>query len=167
MSTDLCISPATPDQIPQAHAIFLNVIQWLNTLGQPLWTPAQVAPDLLLKYVQTGELHLAHLNQTPIGAFLLQYQDPFAWPDVPAGQSAFIHKLAVIRSHAKSGIALSMLDWSRQKAASQGKRFLRLDCAPRPRLCAFYEKAGFTRHSERQAGPYTLVRYQMELIPNS
>jgi hypothetical protein len=38
---------------------------------------------------------------------------------------------------------------SAAEARAAGRSFLRLDCAPRPKLCEFYESAGFCYHSRR------------------
>ena len=49
-------------------------------------------------------------------------------------------------------------------ARQAGMKYLRLDTeAARKRLCAFYESAGFIRHSERQVGRHYVVRYEMKV----
>jgi GNAT superfamily N-acetyltransferase len=163
LDSHLDIRPATPAEAPVSAAILMEVVRWLEAKGEPLWTPEQVTAERLAKHAEAGELHIARRDGLAVGTFLLQWEDRFAWPDVPAGESAFVHKLAVIREAAGSGVATAMLDWATRRAAERGRKYLRLDCAPRPKLCAFYERVGFRQHSEVQVGRYTLVRYEMQL----
>ena len=55
-----------------------------------------------------------------------------------------------------------MLDWAKTHTLERGLRYLRLDCVPRPKLCALYERNGFKKYSEIQAGPYYVVRYEFD-----
>lgn len=58
-----------------------------------------------------------------------------------------------------------MMQWAVERTRSLGRRFLRLDCeASRTRLRLVYERFGFRHHSDHQAGPYFVARYQY-LIP--
>jgi GNAT superfamily N-acetyltransferase len=163
MTGRLKILPATSNDVHEAAFVLLEVVRWLENKGELLWTPEQVGPSRLEKHVVDRELYVARLNGAVVGTFLLQWQDRFAWPDVPQSESAFIHKLAVRRDVAGSGAALEMLRWAADRAAGEGRRYLRLDCVPRAKLCAFYEAAGFRRHSEVQRGRFMLVRYEMPL----
>ena len=87
------------------------------------------------------------------------------WPDVPTGESAFIHRLAVWRKFASSGVSGALIDWAKRYAGALGKRSLRLDCREdRQDLCRLYEKAGFRKHSERQVGLLQMARFEYEFI---
>ena len=44
-------------------------------------------------------------TEIPTGCMALIDYDPFFWTDVNKGESLFIHKLAVIKSARKSGVA--------------------------------------------------------------
>jgi GNAT superfamily N-acetyltransferase len=154
---------ATPAQVNVASDILAQAANWLISINQPLWQPQHVTPQKLLPHAKAGELHLAFLDDQAVGTMLLQWEDPTYWPHVPPGQSAFVHRLAVRRSVAGQGVSRALLAFAESTARAAHKRYLRLDCAPRPKLCHFYESAGFHRRGERDMGPYTTVLYEKEL----
>jgi GNAT superfamily N-acetyltransferase len=147
-----------------ASEILCEAAEWLKARGIPLWDPENLTPDRLLPTVEQGELYIACQKRTPIGTMILQEDDTFFWPDVPAGESLFLHKLAVRRSAAGQGLARAMLAWAAAEAKRRDKTYLRLDTdSTRPQLCALYESAGFTLHSTRQIKIFLTARYEMRL----
>jgi len=97
------------------------------------------------------------------GCFRFQTEDLEFWDDVPHEDSAFIHRVAVRREYAGLGVAKAMIDAAKEEARSLGKRYLRLDCADRPKLRAVYESQGFVFHSIKEREPFRVARYQFEL----
>jgi len=161
----IAISHAQRGEEAAAAAILQEAADWLVARGQPMWDAEDCSAEALARAVEAGELYLARVDGEPVGAMLLQWEDPQFWPDVPAGQSAFIHRLAVNRSVAGKGVSRALLAWAERAARRAGRRYLRLDCDPaRPRLCAFYESAGFVRHSVTEVDSYPVARYQKALL---
>ena len=147
-----------------ASEILCEAAVWLAARGIPLWDPERLAPERLLPFIERNELYIARHAEQSIGTMILQEEDAFFWPDVPAGESLFLHKFAVRRSAAGQGIARAMLQWAATEANRRGKVFLRLDAdGTRQRLCALYESAGFTLHSTRQIFTFLTARYEMRL----
>ena len=138
----------------------VEAADWLAACGQPLWDRETLIPANVLPSPDKGSLFLAHLAGRPVGAFILLFEDPFFWPDVLPGEAFYLHKLVVRRSAADRGLGGGLLEHAVAKARAAGRPFLRLDCAPRPKLCAFYEAAGFRHHSDRTIGSYSVRRYQ-------
>jgi len=156
------IRQAEPRDAAHVSSILCEAAEWLESIGQPLWQPEELTPESIANDVGAG-LHFVEWNSNdPVGVVRFQLRDDMFWPDVPEGESAFIHRLAVRRSVAGIGLSKQMLDWAKARTRSFGLRFLRLDCVPRPKLCAVYERNGFTKHSEYQAGPYYVVRYECD-----
>ncbi|MDH3494897.1 MAG: GNAT family N-acetyltransferase, partial [Acidobacteriota bacterium] len=89
--------------------------------------------------------------------------DPEYWDDVPHEDSSFVHRVAVRRKYAGKGLARKMIEWAKNRARDEGKRFLRLDCADRPKLREVYEKMGFIFHSVKRRSPYNVIRYEFDL----
>jgi GNAT superfamily N-acetyltransferase len=93
-----------------------------------------------------------------------QLDDQLFWPELTDGQSAFVHRLAVRRRFAGTGVSLALLSWSVEHARRLGKLCLRLDCDhQRTKLRSVYERFGFRLHSYRQVGPYYVARYEYPL----
>jgi GNAT superfamily N-acetyltransferase len=160
-SPTLAITQARSDaDVRLACDILIEAADWLTSIGQSLWdrdslTPANVRPS-----PTDGTLYLAHLDGQPVGTFRLQFEDPLFWPDVPPGESLYLHKLAVRRSAAGRGLSRRLLDFAVAEARAAGRPYLRLDCVHRPKLRAVYESAGFLFHSDRTVGRYAVRRYQ-------
>ena len=146
-------------------AVVVEILQeaalWLEQRGQTLWRNDELQPDRIAAEVGQGLYYLAAAPDTVVGIIRFQLQDPDFWPEMPAGESAYVHRLAVRRSVAGGQVSLALLQWAVDHTRALGLRYLRLDTeASRLRLRAIYEKFGFRHHSDRQCGPYYVARYQ-------
>lgn len=129
-----------------------------------MWTVAELKPAVLLRDYDLEETRLGTISGEPTAAMVVQQSDEFFWPDVPEGESLFVHKLATVRRLKGQGTAVAMLDRVKARALEQEKRHLRLDCAAdRPKLCRFYEEYGFRRVGHRQMGPHDTAFYELPL----
>jgi GNAT superfamily N-acetyltransferase len=164
--TDLAIEQADVAQIETASSILIEASRWQASVGNPMWPEEMLMPDKLQHRAEAGELYLAYWDGEAVGVFLLQWEDTFFWPEIPTGESAFVHRLAVRRSVAGQGVADAMIAWATGRARDAGMRYLRLDCdAGRPRLCAFYERLGFVRQTDLVRSHWLSARYQLDLRP--
>jgi GNAT superfamily N-acetyltransferase len=161
---DLSIEQARDADTEIVASILVEAAQWLIDCGRPLWRPEDLTPDRVRPEVVGGHLYLAKLGGEAVGTFALHWEDRVFWAEFPAGDAAYVHRLAVRRRLAGKGVAVAMLAFARAEARSAGRRWLRLDCsADHPRLGTYYEENGFTRHSEARVGPYTMVRFEQTL----
>lgn len=155
------IRPATSDDIETIGSILQEAARWLEQTGQLMWRDSELLPSRIAEDVRAGLFFLAVLNTEPAGTIKFQLEDSLFWPDVPHSDSAFVHRLAVRRRFAGTGVSTALLNWTAQRARSLNKRYLRLDCeASRPKLRAVYERFAFRHHSDRQVGPYFVSRYE-------
>jgi GNAT superfamily N-acetyltransferase len=142
---------------------------WLEQRGIPMWAEGEIMPERVVAdvsaSVDSGTFFLAECPGEIAGVFKFQLEDERFWPDVPRGEAAYVHRLAVRRRFAGGAVSTGMLQWAVERARGLGRRFLRLDCeASRPRLRAMYERFGFRHHSDRQVGPYYVSRYEYPLV---
>ena len=120
-----------------------------------MWRDDELVSARLAADVAAGHFFIAESNLEPAGVVKFQLEDPEFWPDVPPGESAFVHRLAVRRSFAGGEVSSALLNWALERARTLGKKYLRLDCeASRSRLRALYERFGFVHHSDRQVGTF-------------
>lgn len=141
---NIIIKQAQENDIPILEGILLDTVNWLNEMKQPLWDTEEVAWDTLCKAYKIGDFYIAYSDDKPSGCMALIDYDPFFWPDVKKGDSLFIHKLAVIKSARKTGVADAFINFFKEQGTIRGVKTLRLDThALRPRLRAFYERHGF------------------------
>jgi GNAT superfamily N-acetyltransferase len=136
---------------------------WLEKKGVPLWSADRLTFEKIVPEVENGMFWLAKVDGNVAGCIRFQETDEEYWGDVPHADSAFIHRLAVKREFAGKGIAQKLIEWAEEKAASEGKTYLRLDCADRPNLRLIYESYGFKFHSIKEKEPYPVVRYELRL----
>jgi GNAT superfamily N-acetyltransferase len=163
MTCETQIRRATPQDVEVVSEILKEAARWLEQAGIPLWRETELEPASIGPDVSTGLFFLAEHSGAPAGTVKFQLEDPLFWPDVPPQEAAYIHRLAVRRAHAGTGLSSTLLRWAAERAQTLGFRYLRLDCvAARPRLRAVYERFGFEHHSDRQVGPYFVSRYQYD-----
>ena len=139
----------TIGDVPEAISIMREAAQWLMDAGKPMWRLETVTRKKITNPAE--EFHVLYVDGESAATMLLSFHDPFFWPEVPAGASGFVHKLAVRRRFAGQGLGEAMLSRAAALCREKGVPMLRLDTDPhRPGLCALYERAGFRRVDARQ-----------------
>ncbi|GAA6619832.1 GNAT family N-acetyltransferase [Scytonema sp. NUACC26] len=158
------ITQAKSEETYLVSELLLEAISWLDTQGMSLWRRDEVMPEKIQPDVDSGMFYLAWDREQAVGTLKYQLEDELFWSDVPKGESAFIHKLAVRRSYSGGIVSYRLLQWAVEKSKSQGLKYLRLDCdASRPKLCTIYEKFGFHKHSTKQVGAFYVARFEYYL----
>jgi GNAT superfamily N-acetyltransferase len=161
----LVVQPANVADIQIVSDILLEAAAWLRDRGSPMWRDHELAPLTITRDVEAGLFFVGTINDEPAGVIKFQLEDNLFWPDVPVGESAFVHRLAVKRRFAGGAISSALLTWAAARAGNLKRQYLRLDCeASRPRLRAFYERFGFRHHSDRLVPPYFVSRYEYQLV---
>ena len=143
-------------------SVLMEAARWLDARGMHMWRDSELEPSATAQSVVDGLFWIAEVEGQSAGVIRFELSDPIFWPDVPDGESAFIHRLAVRRSFAGGATSRVLMAWAAERTRNLGRGWLRLDCeADRPRLRATYERFGFTHHSDRQVGPYFVSRYEL------
>jgi len=152
------------DDAATASAILTGVASGLTGRGETLWFFDELTPERFASAIDAGELYLVKKDGAAVGTVILQDADGIYWPDMPRRDALYIHKLAFVDFVRGQGLGGKVIAWAKARARSAGMTYLRLDTeAARTRLCAFYESAGFHRHSERQVGRHYVARYEMRV----
>jgi GNAT superfamily N-acetyltransferase len=159
------IRQATVEDTTALVATLNEAGEWVHQLdGSIMWVEGELDEHRVRDEAAEGMFVVAEADGAVVGALRFQVEDQLFWPDVDGGASAFVHRLAVRRSHAGQGISVALLQWAADRARALGKEFLRLDCdADRTRLRELYERFGFRMHSYRQVGAYYVSRYELRL----
>lgn len=160
----LVVQVAAPEEMAAVAAILHEAAVWLERHNLALWEPDAFAPGRFMAENAGAQYMLARWHGRPAGTFKYQREDALIWPEAVLGEAAYVHRVAIARQYAGSGLAAVLLDAAAARARQEGCRYLRLDCEyQRPRLRAVYERYGFVFHSQRLVGPHHLARYQLEL----
>ena len=157
----IIIRPATMQDLDAAVGILDEAARWLEQSGMPMWRDNELTAERVAADIAANLFYLAECSGELAGTLKFQLEDPQFWPDLPQGEAAYIHRLAVRRRFAGQDVSTALMQWAVERARSLGRRCLRLDTeASRPRLRAVYERFGFRHHSDKQVGPYFVARYE-------
>jgi GNAT superfamily N-acetyltransferase len=159
------IRQATGEDTRALVETLTEAADWVEQMdGTIMWVEGELEEHRVRAEAEAGMFVVAEADGTIVGAIRFQLEDQLFWPDLDGRDSAFVHRLAVRRSHAGQGISTALMQWAMDRARSLGKGYLRLDCdADRTRLRALYERFGFRLHSYRQVGAYYVSRYELPL----
>ncbi len=142
----------------------LEAARWVDALGVVMWDEDELVHDEIEASVRAGMFFVAEVHGEPAGIIRFQLEDRLFWPDLPDGESAFVHRLVVRRIFKGQGVSTALLHWAVEHARQSGRAWLRLDCdASRSKLRALYEAFGFRFHSFRQVTSYYVARYEYRL----
>jgi GNAT superfamily N-acetyltransferase len=161
--TGIVVRAATAEDTRALVDVLTEAAEWVLRLdGTVMWVEGELEEHRVRAEADAGLFVVAEADDQVVGVIRFQLEDQLFWPDLHARDSAFVHRLAVRRSHAGRGVSIALLQWAVERTRSLGKRFLRLDCdADRTRLRALYERCGFRLHSNRQVGAYYVSRYEL------
>jgi hypothetical protein len=141
---NLSIRKADDADLSEVLAILAESSAWLKTKGIIQW-PDRFPEAPILRTIQRGEVFVATESETPVATVTLQWRDPSFWGG--RDDAAFIHRLAVRRSHAGAGSLV--LDWASKQVLSHDRSFICLDClSTNLRLRRYYEELGFQQVGE-------------------
>lgn len=144
-------------------AVLQEAARRLEERGESMWKADEISLDGIAPDVVNGLFFIAECENEVAGVMKFQLEDPLFWPDVPPGEAAYVHRLAVRRKFAGGAVSNALLQWAVERTRELGRPFLRLDCeAQRPKVRAVYERFGFLHHSDRQVGPYFVARYEYD-----
>ncbi|GAA3811072.1 hypothetical protein GCM10022226_34420 [Sphaerisporangium flaviroseum] len=152
----LTLRNATPDDLPGVLALLADAAGWLHGRGIRQWPVGGFPAARIEPLIAEGTLYVLDDEEdreggrphVPAATLALDgHADPEFWRrgDHPE-TGLYVHKLAVKRSLSGQGMGETLLDWATLRAASNGLRWLRLDCSKNnPGLQGYYRKLGF-RH---------------------
>ena len=130
--------------------------------GEIIWDPPEVSEAAIEGDVRVGRYYIGFDGEGPVGVYRFQLEDNDFWPEIPAGSSGFVHKLAVYPHKQGRNAAHGLLNHARDLAREHGCRYLRLDCmGGKPGLRAVYEGFGFSHHSEKKIGGMMFDRFEL------
>lgn len=146
----IMIRQASSEDIPIIEGILLDAVNWLDNIGNSLWTKKQVSWQGLSRYYSPENFYIAYLDGEAVACMALVDYDPMFWPDVQKGESLFIHKLAVKRTGAGKGVSKALIHFAKKECKDINIKYLRLDCdLLRDKVRKIYENEGFVCVDQR------------------
>ena len=162
MGHEFSIRPAAASEAEIVSDILLEAHRWLEQTGRGY---------LFRRRFGAGSHRRGHGRVFPGGKrsrfrrdISSSTIDHVFWPDFPDDDSVYLHRLAIRRKFARSGLSQTILAWAVGWTRSLGRKQLRLDClSERAPLQALYQNFGFKHHSDRQVGPFVASQYEYKI----
>lgn len=133
------------NKMPEAISVMREVALWGRQKGYRVWPEEWLTPEeLLTEDVLPENFCIGTVEGETACAFLLQWKDSEYWPDAPAFEAAYLHKLCVRRAFAGMGMTRLVVDAVRAKCREREIRYIRLDTAlDEQAVRKIYLKTGF------------------------
>lgn len=158
---------ATEQDVIQVFALYEERVRWMDEKGLKQWNATdylEVYPAAYYrKRAEKGNLFVLEkrTDQRIVGAVVLLSEDE-RWREKKGEKAYYIHNL--VTSVSAAGAGKQLLQELETMAVSEGKEYLRLDCAvDNPVLNEYYESMGYVAAGHCQDGPYCGVRREKRL----
>ncbi|WP_084959135.1 GNAT family N-acetyltransferase [Thermoactinospora rubra] len=147
----LTLRRAVRADLPGVLALLADTAEWLHSRGVRQWPRGGFGADRIEPLIRERVLYVLEAGELewagPVATIALDaHADPEFWTPADRPWSAlYVHKLAVSRAYAGTGLGDALLDWAGASVGDAGRDWLRLDCAKdNPRLQDYYRRRGFT-----------------------
>lgn len=168
----LSFRSASAADVESVVRILNEAADFLDAVGpEPLWARDTIDQAAVSAVVDEFVVARDESSGADVGVFRFQRSDDLFWSDVvdePGSVSAFVHKVAVVRSVAGRGVSDALLQHAKALAIAAGCTLLRLDCAheQREKLVAFYLRNEFVPHSIKSIPfyPWRVQRFELKLV---
>ena len=153
--TQLSIVAAQSDDLGRYLDLLEEVANWLETRGIRQWPPGNFrrSADYYAESIKRQEVQMGFFGNELVGTLRVLLREPIVWPEVIEEDAIYVYNLAVRRAWANQGMGGRMLEWAGGRAASLGRKYVRLDCVTDNEfLRDYYTQAGFEERGEIEAG---------------
>jgi len=140
---------AVAEDLPEILLLYKAVVRNMLQSGIDQWGDEYPNKDVLSGDIENNDLIIAHFGERIIGAFVMNefadedyYKADWQYPDL---KWCVIHRLCVLPSFHKQGVALKMMEYAENKARMDGFGSIHLDTfSGNPKALSLYHKLGFT-----------------------
>ena len=134
---------------PNVLNLFKSVAQSFEEKGQPLWPEGMFTSEWMKQQFADNIVCCSFYENILTGVVFLQREDDTFWSEKPKGEAYYLHKLCVSRDYKGRGISKALMDYAVERAQKDGRKYLRLDCDPRPPLLHLYQDYGFKKIDQK------------------
>jgi ribosomal protein S18 acetylase RimI-like enzyme len=152
----------------EAVKIMQEAALWLIASSKKMWSVEEVSYDNL--QYPNNDFVVLWKGNISVASMILTFEDDYIWTEAKSKTSGIIHKLSVKRDFAGMGYSEKLIEYAKKKCSDSNLQYLRLDCdANRKKLCAFYERNGFSlfkikKFNSKRLGFIKCALYEMKVI---
>jgi GNAT superfamily N-acetyltransferase len=144
--------------------VLLEAFSWMEEGGTSLWTRDEISCESIRADVAAGCYYLLSDGGDIQATFMIQNEDSLYWPEAKAGEALYLHRIAVRRAFAGTGLTRSILAFVVEQARAENLGLIRLDCdRTRAGLNNLYTSLGFSFHSSVVIEDYHGSRYELKV----
>lgn len=110
---------ACSGDIDEVVRLMHDAAAWMSAKGTPAWDVARIDRTFAETFVLRSELLVASCSDGIVGCCTLSAEDRVL-ARRPQGEAAYLHKLAVRRTHAGRGVSSALIEACRHAARTQG-----------------------------------------------
>src|SRR5580704_5765547 len=111
MASEIQIRQTTPQDVEVVADILQEAARWLEQAGMPLWLTGELEAERIAADVGAGFFVLAECAGDSAGVMKFQLDDQMFWPEERRKDAAYVHRLAVRRRYAGTGLSSELLRW--------------------------------------------------------
>lgn len=151
------VAPAQPEDTEEVMSLLVETAEWLKSRGSTQWEGLLEGKDShdTANAIRRGDVIVCKQDGEIAGMVLL-LSKPSPWDLRLWGDQAFdgdgavyLHRLAVRRKYARTGLGRAILNWSTTGIYFAGKQWMRLDCIADNRILnSFYAASGYAYDGE-------------------
>ncbi|MFB6456357.1 GNAT family N-acetyltransferase [Chitinophaga sp. Hz27] len=139
----MVIVNSTMEDIDKLFELYGAAASYMREMGAPSpWkgferpvVAGEIEEGRQWKVIENGEI---------VAVFLTTYNDPHIWQEKDEDPAVYLHRIATHPGHRGKGYVQGIVDWGKEHARANGKKFLRLDTgAGNERLINYYKRCGF------------------------
>lgn len=144
------VKNATENDILMIESILTDVDRWMDRKNFLHWGKENIQWAMLSRDYRIDDFFIAYEEEVPAACMALIDYDPIFWPNIPKGESLFLHKIAVKREFARKGYSKELIDYAKETAKLRSIQTIRLDCFQHNiKVRQIYEKQGFELVEEK------------------
>jgi GNAT superfamily N-acetyltransferase len=153
------VREARPADVEVVAGLLDEATRWVGERGFEQW-PLPFPRRQIAEAIARGEVFVGEADGEPVATVTILTEDPQYWGVRPP-DALYVHKLAVARAHAGRGFGTEVIRWADCRAASFGRRFLRLDClGDSAGIRRYYERLGFQHRGDLVRGNRNMCIYE-------
>ncbi|WP_282936553.1 GNAT family N-acetyltransferase [Paenibacillus sp. RC67] len=152
------MSQARPEDTEAIMALLLEIAEWLRSKGSSQWKGLLEGHDShdTAGAIRRGDVFICKFEEDVAGTVLL-LREQSDWDNKLWGSNAhhedqaiYLHRLAVKRKYANTGLGQAILQWCDSGIRFDEKKIVRLDCIANSLLLNnFYSQNGYAYKGEK------------------
>ncbi|MGG4479840.1 GNAT family N-acetyltransferase [Paenibacillus illinoisensis] len=153
INDDFRAMQAQPEDTEDVLSLLRETAEWLRSQGSSQWSALLKGEDShdTAGAIRRGDVFVFK-KEGDVAGMVILLQQPSAWdfdlwgPKAPQTDGAvYLHRLAIRRKYARTGLGRDILGWSSSGIQFDNKHVMRLDCVgDNERLNEFYPRNGYT-----------------------